>query len=162
MNRLAWTAAAVAAAALATACATGPAGGGRMGFFVTSVGKGDGANLGGLAGADAHCQQLATAAGAGGRTWRAYLSVPGRFPGQPTHPGGLAFGEPCRVSIFSVARHRRRVGAGLPGAQRPGGRWRRRGALDAPTPGQALQEIAHEHGRIESPDMSRRRQSGRR
>lgn len=82
MNRLAWTAAAVAAAALATACATGPAGGGRMGFFVTSVGKGDGANLGGLAGADAHCQQLATAAGAGGRTWRAYLSLPGRFPGQ--------------------------------------------------------------------------------
>ena len=56
-------------------------GGGRggppqpMGFFVTSVGLGKGANLGGLAGADAHCQALATAAGQGARTWRAYLST---------------------------------------------------------------------------------------
>tara|TARA_B100001123_G_scaffold447238_1_gene604153 strand:- start:3927 stop:4601 length:675 start_codon:yes stop_codon:yes gene_type:complete len=48
-----------------------------MGFFVTSVGIGDGANLGGLAGADAHCQALAGAAGAGDRTWRAYLSTQG-------------------------------------------------------------------------------------
>lgn len=47
-----------------------------MSFFVTSVGKGDGANLGGLAGADAHCQALAKAAGAEG-TWRAYLSTQG-------------------------------------------------------------------------------------
>jgi hypothetical protein len=46
-----------------------------MGFFITSVGKGNGANLGGLAGADAHCQALAQAAGAGNRTWRAYLST---------------------------------------------------------------------------------------
>lgn len=46
-----------------------------MGFFVTSVGMGDGANLGGLEGADGHCQTLATAAGAGNRTWRAYLST---------------------------------------------------------------------------------------
>jgi hypothetical protein len=46
-----------------------------MGFFITSVGKGDGANLGGLAGADAHCQALAAAVGAGNRTWRAYLSA---------------------------------------------------------------------------------------
>jgi len=46
-----------------------------MGFFVTSVGMGDGANLGGLAGADKHCQTLAAAAGAGSRTWRAYLST---------------------------------------------------------------------------------------
>ncbi|MGE0363845.1 MAG: hypothetical protein AB7H93_23390 [Vicinamibacterales bacterium] len=46
-----------------------------LGFFITSVGKGDGANLGGLAGADAHCQALAKAAGAGNRTWRAYLSA---------------------------------------------------------------------------------------
>jgi hypothetical protein len=45
-----------------------------LGFFITSVGSGDGANLGGLAGADAHCQKLAAAAGAGNRTWRAYLS----------------------------------------------------------------------------------------
>jgi len=46
-----------------------------MTFFVTSAGPGDGANLGGLAGADAHCQKLAAAAGAGDRTWRAYLST---------------------------------------------------------------------------------------
>ncbi len=46
-----------------------------MGFFITSVGKGDGGNLGGLAGADAHCQTLAAAAGAGNRTWAAYLST---------------------------------------------------------------------------------------
>jgi hypothetical protein len=46
-----------------------------MSFFITSVGPGDGANLGGLAGADAHCQSLAQAAGAGNRTWRAYLST---------------------------------------------------------------------------------------
>jgi hypothetical protein len=45
-----------------------------MSFFVTSVGPGDGANLGGLAGADKHCQTLAQAVGAGNRTWRAYLS----------------------------------------------------------------------------------------
>ncbi len=45
-----------------------------MSFFVTSVGLGNGANLGGLAGADKHCQALAQAAGAGSRTWRAYLS----------------------------------------------------------------------------------------
>jgi hypothetical protein len=46
-----------------------------MGFFITSVGPGDGGNLGGLDGADAHCQNLAAAAGAGNRTWRAYLST---------------------------------------------------------------------------------------
>ena len=45
-----------------------------MSFFVTSVGSGKGADLGGLAGADRHCQSLAQAAGAGARTWRAYLS----------------------------------------------------------------------------------------
>ena len=45
-----------------------------LSFFITSAGSGDGANLGGLAGADAHCQKLASAAGAGNRTWRAYLS----------------------------------------------------------------------------------------
>lgn len=45
-----------------------------MSFFVTSVGLGNGGNLGGLAGADKHCQALAAAAGAGGKTWRAYLS----------------------------------------------------------------------------------------
>ena len=46
-----------------------------MSFFITSVGGGDGANLGGLAGADAHCQNLAEAAGSRGKTWRAYLSA---------------------------------------------------------------------------------------
>ena len=48
-----------------------------MSFFLTSYGPGDGANLGGLEGADAHCQMLAEAAGAGGKTWRAYLSTSG-------------------------------------------------------------------------------------
>ncbi|MFK7965463.1 MAG: hypothetical protein AB8C46_16000 [Burkholderiaceae bacterium] len=63
--------------------ATGP-----MSFFITSTGMGNGANLGGLAGADAHCQGLATSAdaAAGARTWRAYLSVPGKF-GKPGVPG---------------------------------------------------------------------------
>jgi hypothetical protein len=46
-----------------------------MTFFVSSAGPGNGANLGGLAGADAHCQKLAAAAGAGNRTWHAYLST---------------------------------------------------------------------------------------
>ncbi len=47
----------------------------KLEFFITSRGLGDGANLGGLAGADAHCRKLAEAAGAGDRTWRAYLSA---------------------------------------------------------------------------------------
>jgi len=46
-----------------------------MGFFITSVGKGDGANLGGLTGADQYCQTLAQTAGAGTRVWHAYLSA---------------------------------------------------------------------------------------
>jgi hypothetical protein len=53
-----------------------------MSFFVTSIGVGKGGDLAGLAGADAHCQALATAAGAGGKTWHAYLSTQAR-PGQP-------------------------------------------------------------------------------
>jgi hypothetical protein len=73
----------VAAAALLAACASTPATG-PMGFFITSAGSGKGADLGGLAGADAHCQRLASAAGAGSRTWRAYLSVPGTLP-SPTN-----------------------------------------------------------------------------
>lgn len=47
----------------------------KMSFFLTSVGPGDGANLGGLEGADAHCKALASAVGAGSKTWRAYLSA---------------------------------------------------------------------------------------
>jgi len=50
---------------------------GNMSFFITSKGPGNGADLGGLKGADAHCQSLAQAAGAGGKTWRAYLSTSG-------------------------------------------------------------------------------------
>ena len=46
-----------------------------MSFFITSTGSGKGADLGGLAGADRHCQSLAAAAGAGDRSWRAYLST---------------------------------------------------------------------------------------
>src|SRR2546423_14502427 len=65
--------------------AKNPAGGQRgaqapaqpMSFFVTSVGKGDGANYGGLAGADAYCQMTAASAGRGSSTWHAYLSTQG-------------------------------------------------------------------------------------
>ena len=91
MKSVGWIAGAVgvmtlagAYVALAQAPAGAPPGGGPpqappqpMSFFVTSVGKGDGANLGGIAGADAHCQALAAAAGRGQSTWRAYLSTQG-------------------------------------------------------------------------------------
>jgi hypothetical protein len=60
-------------------CAGAPSGGGNpMTFFITSVGPGRGADLGGLEGADKHCQTLAAAVGAGQRTWRAYLSTQGK------------------------------------------------------------------------------------
>jgi hypothetical protein len=49
----------------------------NMSFFVTSTPIGKGADLGGLEGADRHCQALAQAAGAGGKTWHAYLSTQG-------------------------------------------------------------------------------------
>jgi hypothetical protein len=52
----------------------------QLSFFITSAGPGDGANLGGLAGADKHCQTLAAAAGAGAKQWRAYLSATGTPP----------------------------------------------------------------------------------
>jgi hypothetical protein len=51
-----------------------------MSFFISSTGSGKGADFGGLAGADKHCQSLAAAAGAGKRTWRAYLSTSGAKP----------------------------------------------------------------------------------
>src|SRR3712207_6681275 len=54
----------------------------RLGFFITSAGSGDGANLGGLAGADRICQARAEAVGAGSRRWRPYLSASAR-PGSP-------------------------------------------------------------------------------
>ncbi len=66
------------AALLASALVTGAqAQGANMSFFVTSAGPGKGADLGGLAGADRHCQTLAQGAGAGAKTWRAYLSTQG-------------------------------------------------------------------------------------
>src|SRR5262245_65515605 len=64
---------AVLALGVGVALAQAPAG--NMSFFVTSANPGKGGNLGGLAGADAHCQALAQAVGAGGKTWRAYLST---------------------------------------------------------------------------------------
>ena len=69
---------AIVAGSIAVTAQNAPAN--PMTFFVTSVGSGDGANLGGLAGADAICQKLAAgsgAPGAGGRMWRAYLSTQG-------------------------------------------------------------------------------------
>jgi hypothetical protein len=62
--------------------APAPAQQASMSFFVTSAGKGNGADLGGVAGADAHCQALAAAAGSTNTNWRAYLST--------TEPGGTA------------------------------------------------------------------------
>ncbi|HYN27922.1 MAG TPA: hypothetical protein VES94_06455, partial [Burkholderiales bacterium] len=61
-----------------------------MTFFITSVGPGKGADLGGLEGADRHCQSLAQAAGAGNRTWRAYLST-------SASGGGLAVNARDRI-----------------------------------------------------------------
>lgn len=78
MKKVTVLATAAAAAALLAACSTSPSApaSGPMSFFITSVGSGKGGDLGGLAGADAHCQRLAAAAGAGGKTWKAYLSTP--------------------------------------------------------------------------------------
>jgi hypothetical protein len=75
---LLWVAGITAAACSITALTQQPPAGqpaGPLGFFITSVGSGKGGDLGGLAGADQHCQNLAAAAGAGSRTWRAYLST---------------------------------------------------------------------------------------
>lgn len=71
------SAAAAMAVALSFACPPAHAQQAAMTFFVTSEGPGKGGDLGGLAGADTHCQRLAAAAGAGGKTWRAYLSTQG-------------------------------------------------------------------------------------
>ncbi len=78
-----WITGALAVAVLAAVASLGvSAQGNQMTFFITSAGPGNGANLGGLAGADKHCQTLAAAAGAGNRTWRAYLSA-AAAAGQP-------------------------------------------------------------------------------
>ena len=71
----------------------------QMSFFVTSVGIGKGGDLGGLAGADAHCQRLAAAAGGGGKTWSAYLSVPS-MPASPS------------ASAVAAVHARDRIGSG--------------------------------------------------
>jgi len=81
--------AASAAATLLASCATQGSGGNAMSFFISSTGSGKGADLGGLAGADALCQRLAGRAGAGGKTWRAYLSVPPVLP-SANNPGATA------------------------------------------------------------------------
>lgn len=65
----------IAAAFLLAGVAGGASADPKLGFFITSTGLGDGANLGGLKGADAHCAALAGAVGAGDRDWRAYLST---------------------------------------------------------------------------------------
>lgn len=67
--------AAAAAAALGIAAPAVAQDAANMTFFITSAGPGDGANLGGLEGADAHCQKLAEAAGSTSKTWAAYLSA---------------------------------------------------------------------------------------
>jgi len=71
-RRALWAAAGLIGLAGCAAMQSAPQG---MSFFVTSVGPGKGGDLGGLEGADRHCQTLAQAAGAGHRTWRAYLST---------------------------------------------------------------------------------------
>jgi hypothetical protein len=74
MSRL-YVRSALLCAAILGLPATAAAQASNMTFFITSAGPGKGADLGGLAGADRHCQTLAAAAGAGAKTWRAYLST---------------------------------------------------------------------------------------
>jgi hypothetical protein len=93
----------------------GPPAGGRgagrggppqpMSFFVTSVGLGRGGNLGGLAGADAHCQALGAAAGRGNETWRAYLSTqgPGAVNARDRIGNGPWYNQRGQVIARSVA-----------------------------------------------------------
>jgi hypothetical protein len=74
--RLSIAFASIALVAFATfACGGAAAQTSDMSFFVTSVGSGNGADLGGIAGGDKHCQELAQSAGAGAKNWRAYLST---------------------------------------------------------------------------------------
>lgn len=74
-TRWAFVALAAGAAAVSALPAAAQNADPKMSFFVTSVGSGKGADLGGLEGADRHCQELAEAVGAGGKTWHAYLSA---------------------------------------------------------------------------------------
>ena len=75
MQRKALWLAAAGAIGVVTGCATLQPNPKEMTFFVTSANPGKGGVLGGLEGADRHCQSLAQAAGAGPRTWRAYLAT---------------------------------------------------------------------------------------
>ena len=75
MRRLLFVAATAFAAALGATSGVAVSQDAKMSFFVTSVGSGKGADLGGLKGADAHCASLAEAAGVTGKTWHAYLST---------------------------------------------------------------------------------------
>jgi len=74
-SKLRFSVFALAASMVVGAGASAPAQQANMTFFVTSAGSGKGADLGGLAGADRVCQQLAQAAGAGSHSWHAYLSA---------------------------------------------------------------------------------------
>ena len=90
-----------------------------MRFFVTSVGRGFGGNLGGLRGADAHCQQLAAAVGAGSRSWRAYLSAPATRDTPAVHardrigtgPWFNAKGVPIAASLAALHEGPNELGA---------------------------------------------------
>ena len=97
MRTLRTLALSAATLALLAACATPSSSTGPMGFFVTSVGSGKGADLGGIAGADAHCQRLASAAGAGGKTWKAYLSVSPTMPSATNAAGVSAINARDRI-----------------------------------------------------------------
>jgi hypothetical protein len=74
-----------------------------MGFFITSENPGKGGDLGGLAGADAHCQKLATAVGAGSRTWRAYLSTPAGNGKPAVHADRIGSGPGTTLASSSPA-----------------------------------------------------------
>ncbi len=91
----------LAAAALLAACATGGSSDNPMGFFVTSVDMGKGADLGGLEGADKHCQALAASVGAGSGTWRAYLSTTG--PGSVNARDRIGSGPWVNANGLTVA-----------------------------------------------------------
>jgi hypothetical protein len=103
---------------LVTSCATPvPTPENQFSFFITSAGSGDGANLGGLTGADRICQALAQAVGAGSRRWRAYLSASAR-PGTPavnarerigSGPWYNAKGVPVAMSVADLHSDRNQL-----------------------------------------------------
>lgn len=92
-----------------------------MTFFITSVGSGDGGNLGGLAGADAHCQELAESVGRGDATWHAYLSTQGpnavnardRIGAGPWHGAGGQMTAPNLSRLHGDTLEEARLGSGL-------------------------------------------------